>query len=95
MAYRHSIGEINPERDGPERDGPEGDGPKRDGPERDGPKRDDQLSTSGRNQLSMSPDEQGYIRPHNLAIHQKTIGKKYYIYSKSHVPTQKGVTNSQ
>ena len=31
----------------------------------------------------MSPDEQVYIRPHNLAIPQKILGKKYYIYSKS------------
>ena len=49
----------------------------------DGPERDDQLAMSGRNQLSMSPDEQGYIRPHNLAIPQKVNGKNYYIYSKS------------
>ena len=38
----------------------------------------------------MSPDEQVYIRPHNLAIPQKIIGKKYYIYSKSHETHPKG-----
>ena len=50
MAYRHSIGEIKPERVGPERDAPEGDGPKR-----EDPVRGDQLVMSGRNQLVMSP----------------------------------------
>ena len=116
MAYRHSIGEIKPERDGPERDGPEGDGPERDDPvrgdqlsmsgrnqlvmspdergyrsphnlaipQKDGPERDDQLVMSGRNQLVMSPDEQGYRSPHNLAIPRKIIGKNYYISSKPH-----------
>ena len=43
--------------------------PEKDGPERNG--QDDQLTLSGRNQLSMSTDEQGYIRPHNLAISHK------------------------
>ena len=46
-------------------DGPERDGPARDDPEKDEPERDDQLSMSGKNQLSMSPDEQVYIRRHN------------------------------
>ena len=66
MAYRHSVGEINPERDDPTRDDPE----------KDDPERDDQLSMSCRNQFSMSPDEQVYISPHSLAIPPKNAREK-------------------
>ena len=73
MAYRHSAGEINPERDDPARDDPE----------KDDPERDDQLSMSCTNQFSRSSDEQEYISPHSLAIPEKMQRKKYYICSKS------------
>ena len=85
MAYRHSVGEISPERDDPARDDPE----------KDDPERDDQFSMSFDDQFSRSSDEKEYISQNSLAIPKNIQGKKYYMYSKTPEVHPKGMTNSQ
>ena len=73
MAYRHSKGEVTPERDDPARDDPERDDPERDDPEKDDPERDDKFSTR------IYAEE--YIRPQKMATLKEKSKKIYYNYS--------------